>query len=117
MLQCEMCISIPCSSKKSMHCLKIVGNSSWSVPSVLRWMATSTVTPNTAESVHTGRSGGGREGNKEGEGRETGERERKRRERERERREGGGDGGRGEERGERGRKRERKRKRKERERL
>ena len=58
---------IPCSSKKSMHCLKTVGSSSWSVPSVLRWMATSTVTPNTAESVgREGEVGGGRRKRREG---------------------------------------------------
>ena len=70
-----MC-NIPCSSRKSIHCLNTVGSSSWSVPSVLRCTATSSVAPNTAESNRGGGGGGrkreggreeGREGGREGE--------------------------------------------------
>ena len=73
-----MC-NIPCSSRKSIHCLNTVGSSSWSVPSVLRCTATSSVAPNTAES---NRGGGEKEGGRErgGEGGREG------------RREGGGEG-------------------------
>lgn len=70
--------NVPCSSRKSMHCLKTVGSSSWSVPSVLRCTATSTVTPNTAESAEREGGEGGRERMRDGRGR--GEKGRKKRE-------------------------------------
>ena len=55
----------PCSSRKSMHCLKTVGSSSWSELNTLLCTATSRLTPNTAQSRNN--SSGGREGGREGE--------------------------------------------------